>query len=132
MLHAGELKEKIQLVRSTKIPNESGGATFSDIVYLNTFAKIKEISSNPELIGQGEIVQNSILATIRYRTDVEIINGDKMIWREFSFTLNNFKVDPWRTQIEMSLSFESGTANRSKKEIVIPETFDATFDSTFQ
>lgn len=112
MIDAGRLREKIQVIRNERVPNASGGGTFSPVVVLDTFAEATEASSTPELIAQGIKVDGIVRFRIRYRPQ-DLRNGDMIIWRGYEYVLDNFKVDPLRTVIEMVCHADMNTSNRT-------------------
>ena len=112
MIKAGELREKISFSRSTRTPNGSGGFTTTYTSFLDTFAAIVEERSNPQLIASQENTVNQVHYKIRYRPDFPVKNADRMTWRGFNFTVNNIKVDPLRTQIDIFCNSEMETSER--------------------
>lgn len=112
MIRAGELREKLSFSRVTRIPNGSGGFTNTYTSFLNTFAAIVEERSNPQLIGSQENVVSYVHFKLRYRPDFPVKNADRMTWRGFVFTVNNIKVDPLRTQIDIFCNSEIETSER--------------------
>lgn len=113
MIQAGRLKDKVQFLRSIQTPNGSGGGTFAPGEYLDTFAEVIELKSNPDQIAEGIKVNQLVKITIRYRPDLQIVNGDMVNWRGFSLIVNNFVVDPRRTQIEIIAHIDAGNTKRS-------------------
>ena len=109
---AGELREKLKFSRSVRVPNGSGGFVTTYTSFLNTFAAIVEERSNPQLIASQENTVNSVHFKIRYRPDFPVKNADRMTWRGFVFTVNNIKVDPLRTQIDIYVNSEMETSER--------------------
>ena len=112
MILAGELREKLNFSRSVRVPNGSGGFTTTYNSFLNTFAAIVEERSNPQLIASQENTVNQVHFKIRYRPDFPVKNADRMTWRGFIFTVNNIKVDPLRTQIDIYCNSEMETSER--------------------
>lgn len=113
-LTAGELREKLSFSRAVRAPNGSGGFTTTYNEYLNTFAAVVEERSNPQLIANQENVVNYVHFKIRYRPDFPVLNTDRMTWRGFNFTVNNIKVDPLRTQIDIYCNSEMETSSRNE------------------
>jgi len=111
---SGELREKLSFSRAVRVPNGSGGFTTTYDEYLNTFAAIVEERSNPQLISGQENIVNYVHFKIRYRSDFPVLNADRMTWRGFIFTVNNIKVDPLRTQIDIYCNSEMETSNRNE------------------
>lgn len=109
---SGRLREKIKFQKPTKVSNGSGGfdTTWADV--LNTFAAVEEVSSNPYLIAQQENIDQLVRITIRYRPIVPLQNGYRAVWRGFNFIVNNIKVDPLRTKIEILVHSEMETSMR--------------------
>jgi len=114
MIKAGELREKLEFSRATRTPNGSGGFTTEYVPFLNTFAAVVEERSNPQLIGSQENAVNYVHFKIRYRPDLPIKNADRLVWRGFNFTVNNIKVDPLRTQIDIYVNSEIETSQRNE------------------
>src|SRR6478736_7680199 len=109
---AGELREKLNFSRSVRVLNGSGGFITTYNSFLDTFAAIVEERSNPQLIANQENIVNYVHFKIRYRPDFPVINSDRMTWRGFVFTVNNIKVDPLRTQIDIFCNSEMETSER--------------------
>jgi len=109
---AGELREKLEFSSPTRVSNGSGGFTTTYEPFLNTFAAVVEERSNPQLIASQENTVNQVHFKIRYRPDFPVKNADRMTWRGFVFTVNNIKVDPLRTQIDIYVNSEMETSER--------------------
>lgn len=114
MIRAGELREKLVFSSPVRVSNGSGGFTTTYTEYLDTFAAIVEERSNPQLIASQENTVNYVHFKIRYRPDFPVKNADRMTWRGFVFTVNNIKVDPLRTQIDIYCNSEMETSNRNE------------------
>ena len=112
MVRAGRLREKITFQKPVKVSNGSGGFddTWTDV--LDTFAAVEEVRSNPYLIGGQENIDQLVKITIRYRPVIPIENGYRAVWRGFNFIVNNIKVDPLRTKIEILVHSEMETSMR--------------------
>lgn len=112
MVSAGRLREKITFQEPVKVSNGSGGfdTTWTDV--LDTFASVEEVRSNPYLIANQENIDQLVRITIRYRPVVPIENGYRAVWRGFNFIVNNIKVDPLRTKIEILVHSEMETSMR--------------------
>lgn len=112
MIPSGVLREKILFQQPVRVPNGSGGydTTYSDV--LETFAKVEEVKSNPDLIAGQENIDQLVNITMRYRPVIPIYNGYRAVWRGFNFTVDNIKVDPLRTKIEIMVHSEMETSNR--------------------
>lgn len=130
MVRAGELREILKVQRPTRVSNGSGGftTTYSDIIE-RTYAKVVEERSTPEMIGGQENINNYVHFRIRYRPVIAIKIADRLVWRGFNFIVNNIKVDPLRTYIDIYVNSEMETSIRG--EVIIVYTFDETFDETF-
>lgn len=111
-IRAGELREKVVFQEPVRTSNGSGGyiTTYED--RLNTYSKVTEISSNPDLIASQENVKQLVKFTIRYRPVIPIKNAWKCVWRGFEFIVDNIKVDPLRTKIEITTHSEMETSER--------------------
>lgn len=114
MILAGELREKLTFSRPTRESNGSGGFTTTYTEFLSTFAAVVEERSNPQLIANQENTVNYVHFKIRYRPDFPVLNADKMTWRSFEFIVNNIKVDPLRTQIDIYCNSEMETSQRNE------------------
>lgn len=114
MIKAGELREKLNFSRAVRTLNGSGGFTTTYDQYLNTFAAVVEERSSPQLIANQENTVNYVHFKIRYRPDFPVLNADRMTWRGFVFTVNNIKVDPLRTQIDIYCNSEIETSQRNE------------------
>lgn len=112
MIRAGELREKLNFSRSVRVPNGSGGFTTTYTSFLNTFAAVVEERSSPQLIANQENTVNQVHFKIRYRPDFPVKNADRMTCRGFIYTVNNIKVDPLRTQIDIYCNSEMETSER--------------------
>ncbi len=113
---AGELREKLNFSRSVRVPNGSGGFTTTYNSFLDTFAAIVEERSTPQVISSQENVIDYVHFKIRYRPDLPVKNADRLTWRGFNFTVNNIKVDPLRTQIDIYVNSEIETSDRNLNE----------------
>jgi len=111
---AGELREKIYFSSPTRTSNGSGGQVTTYTKYLDTFAAVVEERSNPQLIANQENTVNFVHFKIRYRPDFPVKNADRMTWRGFDFIVNNIKVDPLRTQIDIYCNSEMETSERNE------------------
>jgi len=112
MMKAGELREKLAFYRSAKTSNGSGGFDWNDALLLRTYAKVVEERSAPVVVANQENAQNQVHFEIRYRPDVPIKMDDKMVWRGNEFIVNNIKVDPLRTKIDIYVSSYIETSQR--------------------
>ena len=112
MIKAGELREKLSFSRVMRVSNGSGGFTTTYVSFSDTFAAVVEERSNPQLIASQENTVNQVHFKIRYRPDFPVKNADRMTWRGFNFTVNNIKVDPLRTQIDIFCNSEMETSER--------------------
>lgn len=112
MLRAGELRERLKVQRPTRTANGSGGmaTTYTDILCTN--AMVVEERSNPDLIANQENIINYVHFKIRFRPKVFLKIGDRLVWRGFNFTVNNIKVDPLRTSIDIYVNSEMETSER--------------------
>lgn len=113
-IRAGTLREKLEFSRATHVSNGSGGFITTYDPFLNTFAAVVEERSNPQLIANQENIVNYVHFKIRYRPDFPVLNADRMTWRGFIFTVNNIKVDPLRTQIDIYCNSEMETSSRNE------------------
>lgn len=81
MLGAGKLKEQIAISTPTSVSDGAGGfeTTFTPI--LTTYAEVTPVSVSNDLIAQGADIIDAYNVKIRYRQDVFIKKGDRLIWR---------------------------------------------------
>ncbi len=112
MIPAGELREKLNFQRATRVSNGSGGFTTTYGTSLFTFGAVVEERSNHQLIANQENIVNYVHFKLRYRADFPIKNSDRLTWRGFIFTVNNLKVDPLRTEIHIYCNSEMETSER--------------------
>lgn len=112
MLRAGELREKIIVQRPVRVQDNTGGFDTTYTTLLNTFAKVVEERSNPDLVANQENISNYVHFKIRYRPIVPLKIADRLVWRGFNFTVNNIKVDPLRTSIDIYVNQEMETSER--------------------
>lgn len=134
MIKAGELREKITIGRKTRTPNSSGGAAYAPAVLYETFARVRELKSDPSEVASKDNIKQLVEFMIRHRTDVHIENGDDLTWRGFDYKVHSIKVDPMRTKITILAFQVMNTSRRSSQDPVPPQndTFDFTFDNTFK
>lgn len=112
MLKAGELREKIIVQRPVRVQDNTGGFDTTYTTLLNTFAKVVEERSNPDLVANQENISNYVHFKIRYRPIVPLKIADRLVWRGFNFTVNNIKVDPLRTSIDIYVNQQMETSER--------------------
>lgn len=113
MIKAGELREKVMFQRQESIKKDSGGSNFDYTTYLNTFAKVVEETSKGDVSDNRVSISNTLKLIIRFRPGVNIQNGDKVLWRGLEFIVDNLKVDPLRTSIEMNINSHVETSKRT-------------------
>lgn len=113
-ISAGTLREKLIFSIAERVSNGSGGFTTTYESFLNTFAAVVEERSNPKIIANQENTVNYVHFKLRYRPDFPVKNTDRMTWRGFIFTVNNIKVDPLRTQIDIYCNSEMETSQRNE------------------
>jgi len=109
---AGRLKDKVSFFTNEATPNDSGGNSFIKVKYADTFAEVLEQSSEATTADGQQKINQALKVTIRYRSDIAFKKGNLMEWRGLSFVLDNFKVDPLRTSIEMILHTEIKNSER--------------------
>jgi len=109
---AGELREKISFSRAGRISNGSGGFITTYEVFKSTFASVVQERSNPQLIANQENIVDYVHFKLRYNSDFPVINSDRLTWRGWHFIVNNIKVDPLRTQIDIYCNSEIETSGR--------------------
>jgi len=112
-MNAGRLNQKIQFLTPIKSKLDSGGRTFVFVPYMDTFAEVKEVRSDPGTTDNRLAISTAIVVRIRYRPNLYIKNGDKIIWRGLEYIVDNMKVDPLRTIIEIMVSTHTETSKRS-------------------
>lgn len=111
-IQAGRLREQIEILSPVRVPNDSGGSVTEYVSKMVTRAEQVEERSVPDVIANQEDIVNTVRFRFRYRRNVDIVNGDKMIWRQRDFIINNAKVDPNRTVIEILCVLEMDNSNR--------------------
>lgn len=116
MIKAGELREKITIKRPVSTQNASGGQATGYATVLSTFARIRELSSDPALIAAQESISQVIEILMRYRPVNPVVNGDVIHWRSFEYVVNNIQVDPMRTYILFHLVSSVNTSHRQLNE----------------
>lgn len=119
MIPSGTLREiiKIQHPERVLIP-DTGGDYDTEYVDLlpKTYAKVIEISPSNEIIASQQNLKELVEFIIRYRQDVNIQIGDRIVWREFNFTVaSSMKVDPLRTRITITAVSEIEESNRTNE-----------------
>lgn len=114
MIFAGELREILNFGTPTRVQKSSGGHTVTYADYLTTYGKVVEERSKPYENEGRQVVETFVKMLIRYRPDVAIKNGDRMQWRGFDYIVDNIKVDPLRTKIEIMVNGNMGTAYRGE------------------
>jgi len=112
VLKAGDLREKITFYEPIRVKGVSLDYTTTYTEVLSTFAKVDEIRSLPNADNGQEDIRQFLKVLIRYRPDLSILNGYKAEWRGFTFIVNNIKVDPLRTSIEIMIVSEIETSER--------------------
>lgn len=113
MVLAGNLRERVIFYKPTRTQDASGDfiTTYDEI--LSTYAKVEQIRSLPNVEASKEAIRDYLKVTIRYRVDLPILNGYKAIWRGLEFIVNNIKVDPLRTSIEIMITSDIETSDRT-------------------
>src|SRR5699024_7085189 len=112
VLEAGELREWITIQKPQRTPNGSGGYETVYVDVLTTYAKAEEKSADANIIASQENIDNLVEFTLRYRSDVYIKNGYRLVWRNNNFKVNRFKVDRLRTTITITVKSEIETTER--------------------
>lgn len=117
MIQAGKLRECLTVQKPTRTQNASGGpvTTYVDL-WCNVRAMVVEERSNPAEIANQENIKNYVHFRLRYRPCDYLNNGDRIVWRGFNFTINNIKVDPLRTQIDIYVNSEMETSSRENQD----------------
>lgn len=81
MLGAGRLTERIDVVRPVRVQRPDGGFETELETVLNTYANVRELRVSNDLIASQEEFKESLEVIIRYRQDIHIKIGDKVLWR---------------------------------------------------
>lgn len=112
ILSAGELREIIKIQRPQRTPNGSGGweTTYVDVI-AKTYAKVTQKQASADVIASQENVNALVEFQLRHRPE-NILNGDRIVWRDFNFTVNRIVVDPLRTSITITANSEIETTER--------------------
>jgi|SRR5690554_4682422 len=106
VLNAGELRELVTIKKPERTQNQSGGYSTKYVDVIETYAKVTEIQPSADVIVSQENTNNLVEIIIRYRPDHNLKIGYKIEWRDFTFTLNRFKVDPARVGITITATSE--------------------------
>lgn len=110
------MNQKISIKRPVSVQNASGGFATGYATVLSTFARVKEVRSNPDLIAAQENVSNLLEVLIRYRPVNPVHNGDVIHWRSFEYVVNNMVVDPHRTSIVFTVVANMQVSHRQLNE----------------
>jgi len=113
MIEAGELREIIKIQQPVRIADGSGGfeTTYNNII-TKTYAKVVEETSKSVVVADQDNIYNKVHFRIRYRPIKHLKLGYRLVWRDFNFTINNIKVDPFRTSISILVSSDMETSER--------------------
>lgn len=113
MVTAGRLKEIARIQRPIRVRNGSGGFTTTHADVLNPmYCDVRQnVPSTDVIASQANIIQPFIFVT-RYRTDVEVQIGDRILWRDRTFSILGFKWDINRSELIITAS----TANESTSD----------------
>lgn len=115
-ISAGLLRDKITVERPVRTSIGGGAYDTTYTPILSTFSQVIEKRSDPAQVAGQENIYNFVSFRMRYRPDIFIKNGDRLTWRGNVFTVNNIKVDYLRTFIEIFVSSEMETSQRSEPE----------------
>ena len=113
MVLAGDLKERVIFYEPTRTQDASGDPLTTYAEVLSTYAKVEQIRSLPNVEASKESIRDYLKLIIRYRVDLPILNGYKAVWRGLEFIVNNIKVDPLRTSIEIMIAADIETSDRT-------------------
>jgi SPP1 family predicted phage head-tail adaptor len=75
---AGDLRERVSLVRKTLTDDGSGGATASESTYATVWAEVRPMSGREREQAMRQEATSNYLVRIRHRTDV--VEGDIVRW----------------------------------------------------
>lgn len=106
VLNAGKLRELVTIERPERTSNQSGGYSTKYVKVLSTYASVREIQPSADVIASQENTISLTEFIIRYRPEYNLKIGYRIVWRDFNFTLNRFKVDPARTTIIITANSE--------------------------
>ena len=108
------LRDKVTFSRITQTQDAVTGdlVNVSAVYYSPQGAEVKELSPSVDVIAQQGNISMLIEVVIRYNPEVEIINGDKINWRGFTFNALAPKVDAFRTFITIKAFSEIETTDR--------------------
>lgn len=100
MVIAGRLKEIARIQRPIRVKNGSGGFTTDHVDVLNPmYCDVRQHTPSTDVIAsQANIIQPFTFVT-RYRTDVEFQIGDRILWRDRTFSILGFKWDINRSEL---------------------------------
>lgn len=108
------LREKVTFSRNTQSQDPVTGDLINTLVtyYWPKGANVRELQPSVDVIVQQQNISMLIEVQIRYNPEVNILNGDKIEWRGFTFNALSPKVDPMRTWITIKAFSEIETTNR--------------------
>ena len=104
--------EKIAFIRGIYEPDGAGGQIYTDVVIWEPQgAKVEQVSINNEIIASQENINTVIKVTCRYNPEIDILAGDKILWRGYLFNGLRPKVDRIkRTMVIMATAQKESTA----------------------
>lgn len=113
MIAAGDLRDIIKIQEPVRVSDGSGGydTTYVDVIS-KTYAKVVEDRSSSQVVADQDNINNSVHFKIRYRPVLFLKIGNRLIWRNFIFTINNIKIDYLRTEIDIFVNSDMETSER--------------------
>lgn len=81
MANIGAMRERVTLQAGAQIADAGGGYVLSWVTKATVWARVKPLSGR-EVAARGGLEASQMYeVTIRARQDVEIIAGDRLVWR---------------------------------------------------
>lgn len=101
-LNAGQLREFVTIQRATytELPDGSTSVAFSDL--LTTFCSVKQTTARIDVVSSQDNIAQRMIFTMRYRTNIEFVIGDRLVWRNRNFKIHSFEWDILRTKLLVS------------------------------
>jgi head-tail adaptor len=97
MLSSGQLKEKVTITREVPVDLPDGSQTSTWINILTTFCKVEQKTAGIDVISAQDNITQTMIFTLRYRTDIPFKIGDRLEWRDRDFKIHGFSWDSLRT-----------------------------------
>lgn len=97
---AGRLKEIATVQRPERVQNDSGGWVTSYVDVLNPmYCNVTQERVSTDMIASQQAMIQPFEFETRYRTDIVLQIGDRIVWRGRNFSLIGFRWDINRTKL---------------------------------